>query len=92
MLSISIDSGICFLLYMNVLLHAEYQVVINLHHDGIMISSRETKGGSCAVWNSSFLFDLPAGEISQLRVTLEFVIMQVKNFAVSRSMKHILKM
>lgn len=43
-----------------------------------MISSRETKGGSCAVWNSSFLFDLPTGEISQLRVMLEFVIMQVK--------------
>lgn len=66
-------------MYVNVLLHTEYQVVINLHHEGIMISSKETKGGSCAVWNSSFLFDLPTGEISQLRVMLEFVIMQVKN-------------
>lgn len=56
----------------------EYQVVINLHHEGVVISGRETKGGSCAVWNSSFLFDLPPGEVSQLRVTLEFVIMQVK--------------
>lgn len=65
-------------LYVIVLPHTEYQVVINLHHEEAMISSRETKGGSCAVWNSSFLFDLPTGEISQLRVMLEFVIMQVK--------------
>lgn len=62
----------------NVLLHTEYQVVINLHHEGVMISSRETKECSCAVWNSSFLFDLPTGEISQLQIMLEFVIMQVK--------------
>lgn len=62
-------------LYFNV--HTEYQVVINLHHEGAVISSRETKGGSCAVWNTSFLFDLPSGEISRLRVTLEFIIMQV---------------
>lgn len=73
---------------MDVLLHTEYQVVINLHHEGIMISSRETKGGSCAVWNSSFLFDLPTGEISQLRVMLEFVIMQVKDFTALHSVNN----
>lgn len=38
------------------------------------------------MWNSSFLFDLPTGEISQLRVMLEFVIMQVKKlWGLSRS-------
>ncbi|KAI3371191.1 hypothetical protein L3Q82_023820 [Scortum barcoo] len=55
---------------------AEYQVVINLHHDGVMISSRETKGGSCCVWNTSFLFDLPPGDINELPLMLEFIIMQ----------------
>lgn len=72
-----------------VFLHTEYQVVINLHHEGVVISSRETKGGSCAVWNTSFLFDLPPGEISQLRVVLEFIIVQVttQSFPESRSEK-----
>ncbi|KAK5927829.1 hypothetical protein CgunFtcFv8_012944 [Champsocephalus gunnari] len=56
---------------------AEYQVVINLHNKGVMISSRETEGSSCALWDSSFLLDLPPGEITQLPLLLEFVIMQV---------------
>ncbi|XP_031139311.1 uncharacterized protein syt18b [Sander lucioperca] len=55
---------------------AEYQVVINLHHEGVVISSRETEGGSCSVWNTSFLFDLPPGDISQLPLMLEFIITQ----------------
>ncbi|TKS73600.1 Synaptotagmin-4 Synaptotagmin IV [Collichthys lucidus] len=54
----------------------EYQVVINLHHEGAVISSRETKGASCTVWNTSFLFDLPPGDISQMPLMLEFIIMQ----------------
>lgn len=56
----------------------EYQVVINLHHKGTVISSRETNGGSCSVWNASFLFDLPPGDITQLPVMLEFIITQVQ--------------
>ncbi|KAM7396900.1 hypothetical protein PAMP_019905 [Pampus punctatissimus] len=55
---------------------ADYQVVINLHHEGVVISSRETEGGPCTVWNSTFLFDLPPGDIRQLNLTLEFVILQ----------------
>ncbi|XP_069018435.1 synaptotagmin-11-like [Embiotoca jacksoni] len=55
---------------------ADYQVVINLLHEGVLISSRETKGGSCTVWNTSFLFDLPPGDVGQLHLTLEFIIMQ----------------
>ncbi|XP_077425080.1 uncharacterized protein LOC144053979 [Vanacampus margaritifer] len=54
----------------------DYQVVIKLHHEGLSISSRETKGASFAVWNSYFLFDLPPGDISQLPLMLEFIIMQ----------------
>lgn len=59
--------------------YIEYQVVINLHHDGVVLSSRETKGGTSTVWNTSFLFDLPPGNISQLPLMLEFIIMQVKS-------------
>ncbi|XP_070763129.1 synaptotagmin-6 [Enoplosus armatus] len=55
---------------------AEYQVLINLHHEGVVISSRETKGGSFTVWNTSFLFDLPPGDVSQLPLMLEFIITQ----------------
>ncbi|KAK2917699.1 hypothetical protein Q8A73_004445 [Channa argus] len=55
---------------------AGYKVVINLHYDGVVISSRETEGRSCTVWNTSFLFDLPPGNMSQLPLMLEFIIMQ----------------
>ncbi|XP_034444068.1 uncharacterized protein LOC117763216 [Hippoglossus hippoglossus] len=54
----------------------DYLVVINLHHDRSVISSRETKGGCCTVRNSSFLFELPPGDVSQLPLMLEFIIMQ----------------
>ncbi|XP_059190819.1 uncharacterized protein syt18b [Centropristis striata] len=57
---------------------AEFQVLINLHHEGAVISSKETEGGSCTVWNTSFLFDLPPGDVSQLPLMLEFIILQVK--------------
>lgn len=36
------------------------------------------------MWNTSFLFDLPPGDISQLPLMLEFVIMQV-NFCFEHS-------
>ncbi|XP_029697751.1 uncharacterized protein [Takifugu rubripes] len=52
---------------------AEFQVLVALHHEGAVISSRETKGAS---WNSSFVFDLPPGDISKLPLMLEFVIVQ----------------
>ncbi|XP_054589561.1 uncharacterized protein syt18b [Nothobranchius furzeri] len=56
---------------------ADYQVIINLHNEGVLISSRETTRESCTVWNkTSFLFKLPPGDIHQLPVLFEFVIMQ----------------
>lgn len=61
-----------------VYLCTDYKVMINLHHEGVLISSRETKGGSCTVWNTSFLFNLPPGDVSQLPLMLEFIIMQVR--------------
>uniref|UniRef100_A0A3P9I900 C2 domain-containing protein n=1 Tax=Oryzias latipes TaxID=8090 RepID=A0A3P9I900_ORYLA len=57
---------------------APHCVVIKLHQDGSVISSKETKGvsGPNPIWNAPFLFDLPPGDITQLPLTLEFVIMQ----------------
>ncbi|RXN38406.1 synaptotagmin-5-like protein [Labeo rohita] len=56
----------------------DHYVVINLRQDGKVISTKETKGasGANAVWNAPFLFDLPAGDISQLPLLLELVVMQ----------------
>lgn len=58
----------------------DHYVVINLRQDGKVISTKETKGasGANAVWNAPFLFDLPAGDISQLPLLLELIVMQVK--------------
>ncbi|MEQ2286223.1 hypothetical protein AMECASPLE_000218 [Ameca splendens] len=55
---------------------ADYQVQINLHHDGVLISSRETHRHSCPTWSSSFVFELPPGDINQLPISLQFIIMQ----------------
>ena len=59
----------------------DHYVVINLRLDGKVIASKETKGaaGSNPVWNAPFLFDLPAGDISELPLVLEFVVMQVRS-------------
>ncbi|KAG7457330.1 AT-rich interactive domain-containing protein 3A-like [Solea senegalensis] len=54
----------------------DYQVVVNLHHERTVISSRETERGPSALWNTSFLFDLPPGDVSQLPLMLEYLIMQ----------------
>ncbi|KAM6979598.1 uncharacterized protein FYW47_018750 [Aplochiton taeniatus] len=56
----------------------EHYVVINLHQDGKVIGTKETKGvgGHNAVWNAPFLFDLPVGEVSKLPLVFEFIVMQ----------------
>uniref|UniRef100_A0A3B3VDK9 Synaptotagmin-4-like n=1 Tax=Poecilia latipinna TaxID=48699 RepID=A0A3B3VDK9_9TELE len=55
-----------------------HYVVINLHQDGKIIDSKETKAasGPNPIWNAPFLFDLPPGDITQLPLTLEFIVMQ----------------
>ncbi|KAJ7986077.1 hypothetical protein DPEC_G00347060 [Dallia pectoralis] len=57
---------------------ADHYVVINLRQDGNVIGTKQTKGagGLNAVWNAPFLFDLPLGDVAQLSLSLEFVIMQ----------------
>ncbi|KAL6112759.1 uncharacterized protein ACO6RY_11198 [Pungitius sinensis] len=56
----------------------DHYVVINLRQDGKVIVSKETKGasGPNPVWNAPFLFDLPSGDITQLPLVLEFIVMQ----------------
>lgn len=60
--------------------HADHYVVINLRQDGKVIGTKETKGacGPNPVWNAPFLFDMPAGDITQLPLVLEFIVMQVR--------------
>lgn len=57
----------------------DHYVVINLRLDGKIIGTKETKGtsGPNPVWNAPFLFDLPSGDITQLPLVLEFIVMQV---------------
>ncbi|KAG7467985.1 hypothetical protein MATL_G00137980 [Megalops atlanticus] len=68
----------------------DHYVVINLRHEGKVIGTKETKGaaGYNAVWNAPFLFDLPPGDVTELPLVLEFIIMQgriyTKNSALGR--------
>lgn len=57
----------------------DHYVVINLRQGGKVIGTKETKGagGNNPVWNAPFLFDLPTGDISQMPLILEFIVMQV---------------
>ncbi|XP_067090266.1 uncharacterized protein [Osmerus mordax] len=59
-------------------LSPDYQVVVNLRQEGVVISTRETKGvgGANTVWNSPFLFELPPGDVNQLPLQLEFIVTQ----------------
>lgn len=61
----------------------DHYVVINLRQDGKVIGTKETKGasGSNPIWNAPFLFDLPPGDISQLPLVFEFIVMQVGRLA-----------
>lgn len=64
--------------------HADHYVVINLRQEGKIIGTKETKGagGTNPVWNAPFLFDLPPGDITQLPLVLEFIVMQVENIGI----------
>ncbi|XP_064834078.1 synaptotagmin-4-like isoform X1 [Oncorhynchus masou masou] len=71
---------------------ADHYVVINLRQDGKVISTKETKGagGHNAVWNAPFLFDLPVGDITQLPLALEFIIMQARLYTKSSMLGRVL--
>ena len=58
----------------------DHYVIINLRQDGVVVGTKETKGAGSPnpVWNAPFLFDLPPGDITQLPLVLEFIVMQVQ--------------
>ncbi|KAJ8002579.1 hypothetical protein DPEC_G00160370 [Dallia pectoralis] len=56
----------------------EHRVVVNLHHEGMVIDTKEIRhvGGASKEWHAPFLFDLPPGDVTTLPLVLEFVVMQ----------------
>ncbi|XP_041073800.1 synaptotagmin-9-like [Polyodon spathula] len=70
----------------------DHYVVITLRHGGSVIVSKETKAASGynAVWNAPFLFDMPPGEIHELPLSLEFIIMQGHIYTRTRVLGHVL--
>lgn len=66
-----------------------HYVIIHLYHNGHVIDTKETKSitGYNPVWNMPFLFNLPAGDIQQQELSLEFTIMQVSRMKVTMAKK-----
>ncbi|XP_062819328.1 synaptotagmin-4 isoform X2 [Anolis carolinensis] len=58
----------------------DHYVVIQLYHDGKVLDTKETKSvaGCNPVWNTPFLFSIPAGDIQEQQLALEFTIMQAR--------------
>ncbi|XP_068814945.1 synaptotagmin-5-like [Struthio camelus] len=58
----------------------DHYVVIHLYHNGQVIDTKETKSiaGYNPVWNTPFLFNIPAGDIQQQELSLEFTVMQAR--------------
>ncbi|XP_042341558.1 synaptotagmin-4 [Plectropomus leopardus] len=70
----------------------DHYVVINLRQDGKVIGTKETKGasGPNPVWNAPFLFDLPSGDITELPLVLEFIVMQGRLYTKSSILGRVL--
>ncbi|XP_071344994.1 synaptotagmin-5 [Trachinotus anak] len=70
----------------------DHYVVINLRQDGNVIGTKETKGasGPNPIWNAPFLFDLPPGDITQLPLVLEFIVMQGRLYTKSSVLGRVL--
>ncbi|XP_074092469.1 synaptotagmin-4-like [Macrotis lagotis] len=58
--------------------YREHSVVIDLYQAGQLLDSRETQVvlGSSPVWNAPFLFSLPAGDLQEQNLFLQFTVMQ----------------
>ncbi|XP_041830245.1 synaptotagmin-5 [Melanotaenia boesemani] len=70
----------------------DHYVVINLRQDGKVIDTKETKGasGSNPIWNAPFLLDLPPGDITQMSLDLEFIVMQGRLYTKSSILGRVL--
>uniref|UniRef100_A0A6J0UFQ2 Synaptotagmin-11-like isoform X1 n=1 Tax=Pogona vitticeps TaxID=103695 RepID=A0A6J0UFQ2_9SAUR len=58
----------------------DHHVIIHLYYNGKIIDSKETKpiAGYNPVWNTPFLFNLPAGDIQEQQLALEFKVVQAR--------------
>lgn len=70
----------------------DHYVVINMRLDGKVIATKETKGASglSPVWNAPFLFDLPPGDVTELPLLFEFIIMQGRLYTKSSVLGRVL--
>ncbi|XP_064524330.1 uncharacterized protein LOC135420611 [Pseudopipra pipra] len=66
-----------------------HYIIIHLYHNGCVIDTKETKSisGYNPVWNKPFLFSIPAGDIQQQELALEFIVMQVRWMEVTMAVK-----
>ncbi|XP_024864477.1 synaptotagmin-4 [Kryptolebias marmoratus] len=70
----------------------DHYIVINLRQDRKIIDTKETRGssGPNPIWNAPFLFDLPPGDITELPLALEFIIMQGRLYTKSSILGRVL--
>ncbi|KAM7102967.1 LOW QUALITY PROTEIN: synaptotagmin-4-like [Ciconia maguari] len=68
-----------------------HYVIIHLYHKGHVIDTKKTKSitGYNPVWNMPFLFNLPAGDIQQQELSLEFTVMQARIYTRSSPLGHV---
>ncbi|XP_061451614.1 synaptotagmin-5-like isoform X2 [Rhineura floridana] len=70
----------------------DHYVLIHLYHNGKVIDTKETKSiaGFSPVWNSPFLFSVPAGVIQEKQLSLEFTVMQARLYTRSCAIGRVL--
>ncbi|XP_044306428.1 synaptotagmin-5-like [Varanus komodoensis] len=58
----------------------DHSVLVRLYHEGEVLATKETKAvvGYSPVWNAPFLFSIPAGDIWEQRLSLEFTVVQAR--------------
>ncbi|TFK03113.1 short transient receptor potential channel 2-like [Platysternon megacephalum] len=70
----------------------DHYVVIHFYYDGRVMDTKETKSiaGYNPVWNTPFLFNVPAGDIQEQQLCLEFTIMQARLYTRSCTLGRVL--
>ncbi|XP_034639668.1 synaptotagmin-5-like isoform X1 [Trachemys scripta elegans] len=70
----------------------DHYVVIHFYYNGRVMDTKETKSiaGYNPVWNTPFLFNVPAGDIQEQQLCLEFTIMQARLYTRSCTLGRVL--
>ncbi|XP_053128484.1 synaptotagmin-5-like [Hemicordylus capensis] len=70
----------------------DHYVMIHLHHNGKVVDTKETKSvaGYSPVWNTPFLFSIPAGDIQEHQLSFEFTVMQARLYTRSCAVGRVL--